>query len=152
MKVPTLVLPVGASPGGKAAGAVIPRAVDVKMNTAASMGTVTRLSFIASPPYPEFSRYHDPGLLRCEGFPNFTISALGHFSPFATLGRNGRYRELAEEMRSSADKATSDDARHDYLRMAVEWLDMAKRLKARYGKISVKVPAPELSALLQRGR
>jgi hypothetical protein len=34
--------------------------------------------------------------------------------------------------------------------MAVEWLDMAERLEAEYGKVSVTVQAPELASFMRR--
>jgi hypothetical protein len=64
--------------------------------------------------------------------------------------RAERYREMVQEMRSSAATATSEETRRAYLKMAVEWLDMAESLEAEYGKVSVTVQAPELASLLRR--
>ena len=64
--------------------------------------------------------------------------------------RATRYRELAEEMRSSAARAATAETYQAYLRMAVEWLDMAERLEAEYGKVSITVQAPELASLIRR--
>jgi putative NADH-flavin reductase len=62
--------------------------------------------------------------------------------------RAGRYRQLAEEMRDRATSAATEESRIGYLNMAVEWLDMADRLEAQHGKISVVVDA-ELALLLR---
>ena len=61
-----------------------------------------------------------------------------------------QYREQAEEMRSRAAGAASEEMRRAYLKMAVEWLDMADEVEADYCKVSVTVEAPELAALLSR--
>jgi hypothetical protein len=66
--------------------------------------------------------------------------------------RAAHYRELAEEMRSRATAAKSNKIRSAYLNIAVQWLDMAEKLDAEYGKISVVVEAPELASLLRRVR
>lgn len=64
--------------------------------------------------------------------------------------RTARYRELAKEMRSCAARAASEEARTEYLKIAVEWLDMADGIEAEYGKVSVTIPAPALASLLRR--
>jgi hypothetical protein len=63
--------------------------------------------------------------------------------------RAGRYRQLADEMRSSAGSAATEESRIGYLNMAVEWLEMADKLEAEHGKVSVIVD-PELASLLRR--
>jgi len=62
--------------------------------------------------------------------------------------RAGRYRQLAEEMRVRAAAAATEESRIGYLNMAVEWLDMADKLEAQHGKVSVAVDA-ELAPLLR---
>jgi hypothetical protein len=62
--------------------------------------------------------------------------------------RAARYRALAEEMRSRAALAVTKETRLGYLNMAVDWLDMADKLDARYGQVSV-IAEPEQSAGLR---
>jgi len=64
--------------------------------------------------------------------------------------RAERYRQLGEEMRCRADSAGTEETRIGYLDMAVEWLVMAEKLEAEYGKVSVVVESPELASLLRR--
>jgi hypothetical protein len=64
--------------------------------------------------------------------------------------RAERYRQLAEEMQSRAISAATDETRLGYLDMAMGWLDMADRIQAEYGKVSVIVEAPALVSLLRR--
>jgi hypothetical protein len=64
--------------------------------------------------------------------------------------RAQRYRKLAEAMRCFAASAESEDTRRGYLRMAIDWLDMADKLNAEFGNVSVTVDAPEMAALLER--
>jgi len=64
--------------------------------------------------------------------------------------RAGRYRQLAEEMRSRAGSAATEDTRLRYLDMAVEWLEMADKLDAEHGKLSIVLDAPVLAALLRQ--
>ena len=63
--------------------------------------------------------------------------------------RAAEYRALAEDMRSRAAVAVNKEIRLSYLKMAVDWLDMADRLEAEYGKVSVVVD-PALAELLRR--
>ena len=63
--------------------------------------------------------------------------------------RAARYREFAQEMRSRAAAAVTKETRLGYLNMAVDWLDMADKLDAQYGKVSVIVE-PELASLLRQ--
>ena len=64
--------------------------------------------------------------------------------------RAGRYRRFAEEMRSRADSAATEETRLGYLNMAVEWLEMADRLDAEHGKLSIVLDAPVLASLLRQ--
>jgi len=64
--------------------------------------------------------------------------------------RAAQYRELAQEMQSRAVAAAREQTRRDYLRIAAQWVDMAERLEAEYGKVSVPVQAPELASVLRR--
>ena len=64
--------------------------------------------------------------------------------------RATHYRELADEMRSRACGSTFQEIRTGYLKMAMEWLDMAEKLEAESAKVSVTVEAPELAAMLRR--
>ena len=64
--------------------------------------------------------------------------------------RAERYRQLAEEMRFRAGAAGTEETRIGYLDMAIEWLAMAEKLEAEYGKVSVVVESPELASLLRR--
>jgi len=63
--------------------------------------------------------------------------------------RAAEYRAFAEDMRSCAAVALNKETRLGYLKMAVDWLDMADRLEAEYGKVSVVVD-PDLAELLRR--
>ena len=64
--------------------------------------------------------------------------------------RAAHYRQLAEQMRSRAASAVTEETRIGYLNAAVEWLDMADRLELQHGKVTVIV-SPELAALLRGG-
>jgi len=64
--------------------------------------------------------------------------------------RAQRYRQFAGEMRSRAASALTPETRLGFLRMAVQWLDMADKLETEYGKVSVLVEAPGLASLLRR--
>ena len=74
-------------------------------------------------------------------------AALFELSP---VERAERYRQLAEEMRACAASAAMEETRVGYLNMAVEWLDMAEKVEAEYGKVSVVVESPELASLLRQ--
>ena len=78
------------------------------------------------------------------------MSSIDQFFDLAPAERAAHYRELAADMRSRAARAVLGETRTAYLSMAVEWLDMAEKLEAEYGKFSVVVDAPELAALLRR--
>jgi hypothetical protein len=72
-------------------------------------------------------------------------------SQLPPLERAERYRALAEEMRSRAVNSLSHDTRTAYLRMAVQWLDMADEAEAQGEKVSIEAQAsPEVVALLRR--
>jgi hypothetical protein len=66
------------------------------------------------------------------------------------IERAERYRQYAEAMRSRAASAVTRETRMGFLRMAVGWLDMADKLEAEYGKVSVVVQAPALAVMLRR--
>ena len=66
------------------------------------------------------------------------------------IERAGHYRKFAGHMRSCAASALSKEIRMGYLDMAVQWLDMADKLEAEFGKVSIAVEAPELASLLRR--
>ena len=78
---------------------------------------------------------------------------MGSVNLFFDLSPNERaahYRELSDEMQSRASSAISEETRLGYLDMAAQWLEMAEKLEAEYGKVSVIVEAPELAALLRQ--
>ena len=77
------------------------------------------------------------------------MSSLDLFFNLTPIERAAHYRELADEMRSRASIAATEETRLGYLDMAVQWLDMADSLEAEYGKVSVMVE-PELASLLKR--
>jgi hypothetical protein len=66
------------------------------------------------------------------------------------IERAALYRHMAEEMRSRAAIASTQEARSAYLTIAVEWLDMADGVESQYGKFSAAVEAPALALLLRR--
>jgi hypothetical protein len=67
------------------------------------------------------------------------------------MHRAQRYRELAEEMQSRAANALSEETRAGYLRMAVQWLDMADEVEARRGTVSISAEtSPALASVLRR--
>jgi hypothetical protein len=68
------------------------------------------------------------------------------------IDRASRYREYAEEMFCHARYASSDEIRLGYLRMAVDWLNMADKVEAEYCKTSVTFDAPELASMLRQVR
>ena len=70
-------------------------------------------------------------------------------SQLPPVERAERYRQFAEEMRCRAASAATEETRLGYLNMAVDWLDMADKLGAQYGKVSVTIEAPALAALLR---
>lgn len=78
---------------------------------------------------------------------NEKVAALFSLDP---IERAKHYRAYAEEFRTRAANAMTEETRREYLRMAVDWLNMAEALEAEYGKVSVVVDAPELAALLRR--
>jgi hypothetical protein len=61
--------------------------------------------------------------------------------------RAAHYRELAQDMQSRAVNAINEDIRSAYLKIAVEWLDMADRLEADFDGIRVTVES-DLASLL----
>ena len=65
--------------------------------------------------------------------------------------RAAHYRQLAEQMRTRATSAVTEQIRIGYLDMAVQWLDMAGRLELQHGKVTVIV-SPELASLLRTKR
>ena len=77
------------------------------------------------------------------------MNSLDRFFDLSPTERAIQYRQLAEDMRSRADRAFTEETRQGYLNMAVRWLDMADKLDAQYGKVSVIV-GPELASLLRR--
>lgn len=81
---------------------------------------------------------------------SFVMSSVDQFFDLAPAERAAYYRGLADDMRSRADRSVLGETRAAYLSMAIEWLDMAEKLEAEYGKFSVVVDAPELAALLRR--
>ena len=78
------------------------------------------------------------------------MNSLDQFFDLAPTERAKHYRQLADEMWLRADSATTEQTRLGYLDMAADWLDLAQKLEAEYGKVSVVVDAPELAALLRR--
>jgi hypothetical protein len=74
------------------------------------------------------------------------IAMADHLADLFNLGpveRASQYRVYAEIMRSRAANARTEETRLGYLRMAVDWLDMADSLDAQYGKLSVAADAPD---------
>jgi len=76
------------------------------------------------------------------------MSSLDSFFDLCPTERAAHYRQLAEDMRSRAHRAVTEETRLGYLNMAVRWLDMANALETQYGKVSVVVD-PELASLLK---
>ena len=72
-----------------------------------------------------------------------------HLSP---TDRAAHYRQLAEAMRLRADTAVTEETRLGYLNMASDWLDLAEKLEAEYGKVSVIVESELAPLLKQQGR
>ena len=77
------------------------------------------------------------------------MDSLDRFFDLSPTDRAAHYRQLAQDMRLRADGAATEETRLGYLNMAVQWLDMADKLDAQYGKVSVIVD-PELASLLRR--
>ena len=63
--------------------------------------------------------------------------------------RAAYYRELAQQLRSRAVHAATQEIRDAYLKIAVEWLDMADRLEAESVKVSITVES-DIASLLQQ--
>src|SRR5262249_43036810 len=80
----------------------------------------------------------------------FMDESAADISNLGPVERAQRYRKLAEAMRCLAASAVSEDVGRGYLVMAIDWLDMADRLDAEFGSVSVTVDAPEMAALVQR--
>lgn len=77
------------------------------------------------------------------------MNSFDRFFDQSPAERASEYRQLAEDMRSRAENAVTEETRRGYLNMAVRWLDMADKLDAEYGKVSVIVD-PEVASLLRR--
>ena len=78
------------------------------------------------------------------------MNSVDQFFDLSPPERANHYRRLAEDMRSRANSAATEETRLGYLSMATDWLDLAEKLEAEYGKVSVVVEAPELASLLRR--
>lgn len=63
--------------------------------------------------------------------------------------RAAYYRDLAQQLRSRAAHAITRDLRDAYLKIAVEWLDMADGLEAEFEKTSITVES-EIASLLEQ--
>ena len=70
-------------------------------------------------------------------------------SKLSPLERAARYRIRAEEMRVRGRRSANDDISTAYMKMAAEWLDMARRIEAERTRLSVTVET-ELAPLLCR--
>lgn len=86
-------------------------------------------------------------LLKC--FALMEATSLFQLPP---VERAARYRQFAAVMRSRAASALTRETRLGFLRMALQWLEMAEKLEAEYGKVSILVEAPALAALLRHTR
>ena len=74
------------------------------------------------------------------------MNSLDRFFCLAPLERAAYYRELADVMRARAESAIMKETQEGYLIIAGQWLRMAEKLQAEYGKVSVQ---SELASLLQ---
>ena len=63
--------------------------------------------------------------------------------------RSECYRAYAEQARSCAESAATEELRQGYLKTAADWLKLAEELEAHYGKVSVLVTS-ELASALQK--
>ena len=72
-------------------------------------------------------------------------------SQLPPLKRAERYRALAQEMRERAAHCLTGQTRTAYLRMAVQWLDMAEAAEAKKETVQVIAEtSPEVASLLRR--
>jgi hypothetical protein len=74
------------------------------------------------------------------------MNSLDQFFCLAPLERAVHYREAADVMRSRAEIATMKETQDGYFFIAAQWLRMAERLEAEYGKVIVQ---SDLAFLLQ---
>ena len=79
------------------------------------------------------------------------MNSLDQFFHLSPTDRAAHYRQLAEAMRLRAQSAASEQTRIGYLNMADEWLYLAEKLEAEYGKLSVTVESDLTSLLRQQG-
>jgi len=84
-------------------------------------------------------------------FNSLAMNSLDQFFHLSPTDRAAHYRQLADEMRSRAQSTASGQTRIGYLNMADEWLYLAEKLEAEYGKVSVIVESELASLLKQQG-
>jgi len=77
------------------------------------------------------------------------MNSLERFFCLSPMERAAHYRELADLTRSRAKSAMTKDTHENYLIIAAQWLRMAEKLEAEYGKTRVIVQS-EFACLLRQ--